>query len=486
MPLVELRATKDTWISSRPEWREQNNATSVSLKLHRQSGFIPTYSTRILLQFDLSLIAPGSTINSAGLALDWMNTEQTSASLAECFKMSYDDWLEACNFYTVDGLPLGESNGWPGSFRDPDVPRNYASNDFDPATVRISSHATDLGFPIRDYIPDALSLNAGILSILIQVPTGNSSYRNYRSRETTVGWAPKVIVDWTPPSYVLTLTEGSNGSCTASPDQPAYQEADVVTLTVTPDAGYAFDNWSGADAGDVVGPAGDGTYTITMDADKAIQCNFVADTFKLTLNEGVNGADTLTPNGAAPPHTYEVNEEFISKFKPDAGFQLDQVAMISGDPPKLLANTGQASDGYEWITQAQKLMQNSEWTSSYKALWTLTTNIVGGANGTVSRGSGVLTWPQEPLYAFVFPHIVRITPNAGYQATVSIDAGTIIPVELTPLNIPAFGFDASDWLFTVPDSDATLTVTWVLIAAGQSAGGMWQNPWDKDRGRNIL
>jgi hypothetical protein len=46
-----------------------------------------------------------------------------------------------------------------------------------------------------------------------------------------------------------------------------------VILTPVPNSNYAFSSWSGADYADLI-DVGDGTYSITMTADKEVTANF--------------------------------------------------------------------------------------------------------------------------------------------------------------------------------------------------------------------
>ena len=453
------------------------------------------FDSRILLQFDLSQIAPGSTINlaSTALVIKYIGASHFGDISVVLYGMTYHDWTEDATRWFADGV----ATPWPGSRYDPPIPTDYASRDYNPnPAVQVNSNINneflgDIVIPVsgaflQELISEAINLNSGKLSLIIMdFAESGTFWRRWASKENGSIAAPTLTVDWSPPSYALTLTEGAGGSCTASPDQLAYQEGAVVTLTVTPDEGYALSGWSGADAGDVVGPAGDGTYSITMDAAKTIQCDFVITTYKLTLNEGANGTDALIPNGVAPLHTYDVDEEFLINVTPDAGFQLDEITTVSGDGPLLLARSGPPSGDYIWTSAPQLLTQASEWTTVYKALWTLTTNIVGGANGTVTNGHANYTWPQAPLFAYPWAHVIQIVPNVGYTAQIAISAGSIESVEGT--NLGASGlFDATTYRFTPPDADATLTVTWVAIPAAAAGGGLWKKNWNDDRGRLIL
>ncbi len=107
---------------------------------------------------------------------------------------------------------------------------------------------------------------------------------------------------------------GANGSVAVSPLQPSYNPGSTVTLTATPDAGFAFAGWSG-DASGAVNPLG-----VTMSADKSIIASFVAETFTITASAGSGGA--ISPSGAVV-----VNSGASQAFTitPASGFHVDDV-----------------------------------------------------------------------------------------------------------------------------------------------------------------
>jgi 6-phosphogluconolactonase (cycloisomerase 2 family) len=74
-------------------------------------------------------------------------------------------------------------------------------------------------------------------------------------------------------TYALTVTDDGNGSVTLNPAGGTYDAGTDVTLTPSPNTGYLFDSWTGTDSGDVVDNF-DGTYTITMNADKTVSAIF--------------------------------------------------------------------------------------------------------------------------------------------------------------------------------------------------------------------
>jgi hypothetical protein len=92
-------------------------------------------------------------------------------------------------------------------------------------------------------------------------------------------------------SYTLTATSGGNGSVTLDPPGGTYPGGTTVTLTPVPDDGYAFSNWTGTDAGDIINTGG--VYTIVMNENKSVTANFA-------LPASGSATSTINPSDATP------------------------------------------------------------------------------------------------------------------------------------------------------------------------------------------
>ncbi len=71
--------------------------------------------------------------------------------------------------------------------------------------------------------------------------------------------------------YDLTLCSPTGGSITNDPAGTTFVENTVVTLTAVPNAGYAFDEWTGAVSGSA------NPTTVTMSADRSVCATFIVD-----------------------------------------------------------------------------------------------------------------------------------------------------------------------------------------------------------------
>jgi N-acetylneuraminic acid mutarotase len=87
----------------------------------------------------------------------------------------------------------------------------------------------------------------------------------------SVGTVYDTVEVYTPATFTLTIPSRDGGTIIASPEMEAYQEGTVVTLTATPDEGYAFAGWEG-DTNEEANPL---TITLIMDSDKNVAATFL-------------------------------------------------------------------------------------------------------------------------------------------------------------------------------------------------------------------
>ena len=104
------------------------------------------------------------------------------------------------------------------------------------------------------------------------------AFKNHSGAAANADNACYEVTSGTPPvQYTLIVTDDGNGGVTLDPAGGTYNEGTNVTLTPLAAPGYVFDSWSGADFGDLTDNL-DGSWGITMDADKEVAAAFVLDT----------------------------------------------------------------------------------------------------------------------------------------------------------------------------------------------------------------
>ncbi|NOS70349.1 MAG: hypothetical protein HOP33_10505 [Verrucomicrobia bacterium] len=109
----------------------------------------------------------------------------------------------------------------------------------------------------------------------------------------------------TPDRFRLNLRTNGNGDLTRSPIETAYLSNSIVTLTATPNAGWAFMGWSD-DASGTSNPL-----NVMMTTNNTITANFgLLPTISvppgdITVHQGSNATFTITANSALLPFGYQ-------------------------------------------------------------------------------------------------------------------------------------------------------------------------------------
>jgi uncharacterized repeat protein (TIGR02543 family) len=276
-----------------------------------------------------------------------------------------------------------------------------------------------------------------------------------------------------------TLTVGVNpvgsGTIYVDPVKSTYSCGEVVTLTVTADAGWTFDSWSG-DLPGTTNPV-----AVTMNGSKVITATFTQDEYTLTVTEVGNGSVDVEPVG---PYTY--GEVVTLTATADLGWTFDHWGgALSG------------SDNPETITMYGDRGVTATFTQDE---YSLTVTEVG--NGTVDKDPNqatyhygdvvTLTATADPGWSFVGwsgalsgtdnPATMTITGNTvvtatfsqgEYTLTVNVigDGGTVIVdpnkatyrygdvVTLTATVDPGWSFAGWSGALSGTDNPDTVTIT---------------------------
>ena len=93
----------------------------------------------------------------------------------------------------------------------------------------------------------------------------------------------------------LNVSVAGAGTIGLDPPGPWYGEGQVVKLTPSAAVGWEFSGWSGPNSGEVSNN-GDGTWSLTMDADKTLTGTFVKKQYALTTNISGSGSVAKNPD----------------------------------------------------------------------------------------------------------------------------------------------------------------------------------------------
>ncbi len=96
----------------------------------------------------------------------------------------------------------------------------------------------------------------------------------------------------------LMITIFGSGSVTKSPDQIAYLNGTIVTLTASPSVGWSFAGWSG-DVSGTANPA-----TVNMTSNKSVSANFTQNVYTLWIT--IAGQGSVNLNNTGPYHYGDV------------------------------------------------------------------------------------------------------------------------------------------------------------------------------------
>jgi hypothetical protein len=133
-------------------------------------------------------------------------------------------------------------------------------------------------------------------------------------RRVTVPVGPSPVYLHYERRYNLTASTIGGGRVQRWPERQGYAFGDVVELTPIPDAGWHFGHWDGADAEDLV-DNGDGTWSLTMDADKSLAAVF-SQRLQLTITRTGRGTVDRTPRR----DEYELGDLVVLAPIPSAGW----------------------------------------------------------------------------------------------------------------------------------------------------------------------
>jgi uncharacterized repeat protein (TIGR02543 family) len=238
--------------------------------------------------------------------------------------------------------------------------------------------------------PATTSYAAGTVVTVTATPSSGYTFAGWTGACTGTGTCivtmnsdQTVGATFTTTDRVLTTTAGTGGLI--SPATGSYASGTVVTVTATPNTGFAFAGWTGA-------CSGTGACIVTMDADKTVGATFTVVSTTHTLTTSATTGGTVTPATGS----YASGTVVTVTATPSSGYVFTGWSGVGAG-----TCTGTTTPCTVVMDADKTLQAVFESTST---TYTLTTS--AGTGGTISPATG--------SYSVGTVVTVTATPNSGY------------------------------------------------------------------------
>jgi uncharacterized repeat protein (TIGR02543 family) len=298
--------------------------------------------------------------------------------------------------------------------------------------------------------PSSSSYPSGTIVTLTPVPDPGWSFTGW-SGDLTGSANPAVVTmdanksitaTFTQNNYTLTVNTTGSGSVAKSPDQPTYTYGDVVTLTATPTAGYAFAGWSGGLSGS------DNPTTIIITGNATVAASFTPIVYNLTVS--IIGEGTTSP--AVGVHSYAQGTIVDLTANPATGYRF---VNWTGDVVDVnSATTTVTMDAIKSVTANFTAQE-----------YTLTMNTIG--NGSVAKSpdqatyhyGDVVTLNAVPANGNTFDSWSGDLSGTANPATITTTGNTTINATFTEYIPVSLGVEGSATSGTAPNNSTAISIT---------------------------
>ena len=252
----------------------------------------------------------------------------------------------------------------------------------------LASPANSTGCEAGTYVAGETINFSGAVSAVGYKISGWTGTNNDASQETfnslTMPAADHTaLVNYTLTEYDVTITAGTGGTATKSPEQTTYHLGDKVTLLATANPGYTFSGWSGSYTGNT------NPVEIAVSDNMVINASFTQDEYTLAVTAN-NGSVILDPN--KPTYTY------------------GEVVSLTAEPATGFEFTGWAGDLNSTDNPASITMDSSKIVTANFTLKVVILTINPSTGGTIN---------PSPAGPYHFGDVVTLTATAdsGYTFT---------------------------------------------------------------------
>ena len=195
--------------------------------------------------------------------------------------------------------------------------------------------------------------------------------------------------------YTITIEPAENGTITA--DKETANMGETVTLTITPNEGYEFDQLTIMNGTTQVAVTitTEGKYTFVMPAGNVeISATFKMTDYAITIMPSENGTVT------ADKQTANMGETVTLTIAPNEGYEFDQLTVMDGETQVAVEITTEGK--YIFVMPAD----NVEIPATFKAIdYTIT--ITPAENGTVTADKATANMGESVT--------LTVTPDKGYE-----------------------------------------------------------------------
>jgi len=222
--------------------------------------------------------------------------------------------------------------------------------------------------------------------------------------------------------YTITAAAATHGSVTASAASAA--KGAEVTLTVTPDAGYALDTLTVKNAAGTVVTVTNNKFTMPA-SNVTITATFKVQ-YSVKINASENGKVTANKTGAAP------NTEIILTAAPDAGYVLDTLSVMN-----TATNEKVTVSNNKFMMPAANVNVVATFKKTTEKTYTVTVEEGVTASTTSAKAGDTVTVTATPVAGKVF------------------DSVTVKTAANEPITLKAVSGKLNTFSFTMPASNVT-------------------------------
>lgn len=263
--------------------------------------------------------------------------------------------------------------------------------------------------------------------------------------------------------YTITVANATNGKVTAS--AASAELGAEVTLTVTPDAGYALDTLAVKTASGAVVTVTNGKFTMP-EGNVTVTATFKSQ-FNVKINAATGGKVTANTTACAP------ETEVILTAAPDAGYELDTLTVVN-----TATNASVAVSGGKFTMPAADVNVVATFKATTKKTFSVTIN--GASNGSVvasttsAKNGDVVT--------------LTVNPSADYV----LDTLTVKDAANNTITCTAVSGKANTFTFKMPQDNVTVAATFKaavytvsITNSTADKGTVSVNPTEYEKGETV-